>query len=282
MRNEQRLYATLRSNSVFKPALGAALVLAVLVPHAAGARDGPPTPQATPPAALGFSDLVQANRSAVVAVRAMSKLKPLQPQIPGGDRPDVPNGGAPGNGGQRPEAPAQPEYQTELSQASGFFVSEDGYVLTSSQAVHNAAQIEIEMEKGDQHPARLVGSDADSGLALLKVDGRAAFPRLRLSAGTPRAGDWIVAIGNPFGIGMTATAGIVSGEVRREPSQGKLLQLDVPANIGDAGGPAFDSDGNVVGVTVAIVATPGGTSGPLLAVPAATVKEVLGRFKARQ
>jgi serine protease Do len=174
--------------------------------------------------------------------------------------------------------PAQekPELALSALQTSGFFVSPDGYIVASHEAVEDAAQIQITTESNETLPARVVGDDPTSGLALLKIDGHEPFAYAEFKTGKARAGDWIVAIGNPFGIGLTVTAGIIAGSVSRSRSPKDLVELDIPSNIGDAGSPAFDMDGKVAAVAAAL-SPPQGSAGVAFAIPAATVRQFVRR-----
>src|SRR5262249_27896590 len=127
----------------------------------------------------------------------------------------------------------------------------------------------------------VVGTDRFSDLALLKVDGRDDFPFVKLADDMPRVGDWVLAVGNSFGLGGTVTAGIVSARERNigAISSDGLLQIDAPINKGDSGGPTFDRDGKVIGVNMMIFSPSGGSCGIALAIPAATVGTVISQPK---
>jgi serine protease Do len=131
------------------------------------------------------------------------------------------------------------------------------------------------------YPARVVGIDPVSDLALLKVDGRDDFPFATFADELPRVGSWVLAFGNPFGLGGTVTAGIVSARERNigMGSNQDLIQIDAPINKGDSGGPSFDLDGKVVGVNTMIISPSGGSIGIAFAIPAETVKTVTPQLK---
>ena len=127
----------------------------------------------------------------------------------------------------------------------------------------------------------MIGTDPRSDLALIKVDGRSDFPFVKFAEGNPRIGDWVLAVGNPFGLGGTVTAGIVSAR-GRDIGNGPyddFIQIDAPVNKGNSGGPTFDVDGNVIGVNTAIFSPSGGSVGIAFAIPADTVKKVVAQLK---
>lgn len=165
-----------------------------------------------------------------------------------------------------------PEYEPSVearSSGSGFFVSADGYVLTNDHVVAGAERVQVVLQDKRRLYARLIGRDPGSDLALLKVDG-GAFPFVQFDqSARPRVGDWVMAIGNPFGLGSTATAGIVSAYGRNIGVNGaEYMQLDAPLNPGSSGGPAFDVRGRVIGVNTAILSPDGGFIGIGFALPA--------------
>jgi serine protease Do len=127
----------------------------------------------------------------------------------------------------------------------------------------------------------VIGTDARTDLALIKVEGSSNFPFAKLADGKPRIGDWVLAVGNPFGLGGTVTAGIVSA-MGRDIGNGPyddFIQIDAPVNKGNSGGPAFSIDGDVVGVNTAIYSPSGGSVGIAFSIPASTVKSVVQQLK---
>jgi serine protease Do len=180
----------------------------------------------------------------------------------------------------RPDAAPTPRRQTSIG--SGFFISSDGYIVTTNHVIERATSIDITTDDGKSHSAKLVGADPKSDLALLKVDADQEFSFVRLSDRAPRIGEWVVAVGNPFGLGGTVTAGIVSARARdiKMGTYNDFLQIDAPMNQGNSGGPTFDLDGDVIGVNSAIFSPGGGGSiGIGFAIPAETVKAVVGQLK---
>jgi serine protease Do len=147
--------------------------------------------------------------------------------------------------------------------------------------VENDKIAEIKTDDQKTYSAKVIGTDSVSDLALLKVEGRNDFPHVRLADKPPRVGDWILAVGNPFGLGGTATRGIVSARERNlgTSAYDDLIQIDAPINQGDSGGPTFDLDGNVIGVNTTIVSPTGGSVGIAFAIPADTVRMVVDQLR---
>jgi serine protease Do len=166
---------------------------------------------------------------------------------------------------------------------SGFFISPDGYAVTNSHVLQNSNTAEILTQDEQTYMAKVVGKDPVSDLALIKVDGRNDFSYVTIADELPRVGDWVLAVGNPFGLGGTVTAGIVSARHRNiDPDSAEdLIQIDAPINRGDSGGPSFDSNGNVIGVNTMIASPSGGSVGVAFAVPADTIKAVIPQLKAK-
>jgi serine protease Do len=166
---------------------------------------------------------------------------------------------------------------------SGFFISPDGYAVTNNHVLQNSNTAEILTQDEQTYTAKVVGKDPISDLALIKVDGRSDFSYVTIADELPRVGDWVLAVGNPFGLGGTVTAGIVSARHRNiDPAYAEdLIQIDAPINRGDSGGPSFDSNGNVIGVNTMIASPSGGSVGVAFAVPADTIKTVISQLKAK-
>ena len=166
------------------------------------------------------------------------------------------------------------------AEGSGFFISGDGYAVTNNHVVENAKTVQVITDDGRTIDAKVVGTDPKTDLALIKVDGT-NFPFVKFADKNPRIGDWVVAVGNPFGLGGTVTAGIVSAN-GRDIGAGPYddyMQIDAPINRGNSGGPAFDLNGNVVGVNTAIYSPSGGSVGIGFDIPAATAKMVVAQLK---
>jgi serine protease Do len=178
----------------------------------------------------------------------------------------------PGHGGRHGEM---------MGQGSGFFISSDGYVVTNNHVVEGADKVEVTTDAGKTYTAMVIGTDSRTDVALIKVEGGSDFPFARLSEGKARIGDWVLAVGNPFGLGGTVTAGIVSASGRDIGSgpYDDFIQIDAPVNKGNSGGPAFNMQGEVVGVNTAIYSPSGGSVGIAFSIPASTVKSVIAQLK---
>ncbi|CAH1652699.1 Serine protease Do [Hyphomicrobiales bacterium] len=231
-----------------------------------------------------FADLVEKVKPAVVSVRVKTQaagengeqsLDDLPPQLRRFFREFGENA--------RPNKPQQPQQQPRqgMAQGSGFFVSQDGYVVTNNHVVENAAEVQLVTDSGKTLDAKVVGTDPRTDLALLKVKDGGDFPFVQLAEGKARIGDWVLAIGNPFGLGGTVTAGIVSAQGRDIGSgpYDDFIQIDAPINRGNSGGPTFNQKGEVVGVNTAIFSPSGGNVGIAFAIPASTVKQVVDALK---
>jgi serine protease Do len=167
-----------------------------------------------------------------------------------------------------------------MALGSGFFVSADGYVVTNNHVVEHAKSVQITTDDGRTLDAKVIGTDPKTDLALLKAEGT-DFPYVKLGQSAPRVGDWVVAIGNPFGLGGTVTAGIVSAR-GRDIGAGPyddFLQIDAPINKGNSGGPTFNLSGEVVGVNTAIASPSGGSIGLAFAIPSETVQTVIDQLE---
>ena len=164
-----------------------------------------------------------------------------------------------------------------LGLASGFFISADGYVVTNNHVVEHADGVTVTTSDGKSLDAKVIGTDQKSDLAVLKVTEKGDYPFVSFSTDEPHVGDWVVAIGNPFGLGGTVTAGIISAEGRDigEGPYDSFLQIDAPINKGNSGGPAFNLQGQVVGVNTAIYSPSGGSVGLGFAIPAAMAMNVI-------
>jgi serine protease Do len=166
-------------------------------------------------------------------------------------------------------------------QGSGFVISADGYVVTNNHVIDGATKIQVTFDDDDtKYEAKLIGTDQRTDVALLKIDSNKTFPFVKLSEKKPRVGDWALAVGNPFGLGGTVTAGIVSA-LARDIGSGPYdyLQIDAAVNRGNSGGPTFNLDGEVIGVNTAIFSPSGGNVGIAFDVPAKTVAEVVQQLK---
>lgn len=169
----------------------------------------------------------------------------------------------------------------ERAQGSGFVISEDGYVVTNHHVVDNANEISVIFESDEEFKARVVGTDQRTDLALLKIESDKAFDNYLTFAETdPRVGDWVLAVGNPFGLGGTVTAGIISAggrSIGNGPYD--FIQIDAAVNRGNSGGPAVNLDGEVIGVNTAIFSPSGGNVGIAFAIPSRLAQKVIGELR---
>jgi serine protease Do len=235
---------------------------------------------------VGFADIVEKVKPAVISVRVKMDAGPEASGLSEDENPLGPNSpfryffrrfgpDVPGLRGQFPR------HQFTTGQGSGFFISADGYAVTNNHVVDKAESVEVTTDDGKTHTAKVIGTDQRTDLALIKVEGGDNFPYVRLADQAPRVGDWVLAVGNPFGLGGTVTAGIVSAR-GRDIGAGPyddFIQIDAPVNKGNSGGPTFDVDGNVIGVNTAIFSPSGGSVGIAFAIPAESVKTVVGQLK---
>ena len=249
-------------------------------PIGAGVQYGPPS----------FADLAERVEPAVVSIAvsgqtaatAQMKGQPFQmPDIPGSEgfseffeqfRDRIPGMPESGEGAQR-------EFQ---GVGSGFVISADGYVVTNNHVVERANEIEVVMQDGERHQARIVGLDPKTDLALLKVETDESLPFVALGdSDSARVGEWVVAVGNPFGLGGTVTVGIVSA-LGRDINSGPYddyLQIDAPINRGNSGGPLFNNRGQVIGVNSAIYSPTGGSVGIGFAIPSNMVRDIVAELE---
>src|SRR5262245_33458179 len=226
--------------------------------------------------ATGFADIVDAVKPAVFGVQTRATEKSSEQR---GEWPPGRSFGAPHRVPGTPSAPRPGRVIT--SQGSGFFISPDGYAVTNHHVVDGSFMVEVQTDDHRTYKAKVVGTDIPSDLALLKVDGRDDFPYVRLADKAPRVGDWVLAIGNPFGLGGTVTAGIVSARERNidAVSTDNLIQVDAPINKGDPGGPTFHLNGREIGVNMMIFSPSGGSIGIAFAIPADTVRTVIPQLR---
>jgi serine protease Do len=234
---------------------------------------------------IGFADIVERVKPSVISVKIRMKDKaiageedsPFQPGSPmerffrrfGG-----PDGMPPGLRGRR-------GHGVVTGQGSGFFISADGYAVTNNHVVDGADKVEVTTDDGKTYTAKVIGTDPRTDVALIKVEGGSNFPFAKLSDDKARIGDWVLAVGNPFGLGGTVTAGIVSAS-GRDIGNGPyddFIQIDAPVNKGNSGGPAFNMKGDVIGVNTAIYSPTGGSVGIAFSIPANTVKNVVAQLK---
>lgn len=235
-------------------------------------------------APLSFADVVDRVKPAVVSIRVRGEDRPAGFDGPrdfegsplerffreyGMPRQDGPRGR---NGPGRPA----------MGQGSGFIISADGKIVTNYHVVKDATEVTVVMDDQREYKAKVLGSDEKTDLALVQIEAKETFPTVPFTSADTRVGDWVVAVGNPFGLGGTVTAGIVSAR-GRDIGAGPyddFLQIDAPINRGNSGGPTFNIAGEVVGVNTAIYSPSGGSVGIGFAIPAETVKRVVAQLEA--
>jgi serine protease Do len=243
-----------------------------LVRTAAGASVFAPPPGAP----MSFADIFEKVSPAVVSINVTSRAdaRSLR-RIPGfenfpfdlrpeGQEEDEEGGSG---GGRTPEG--QPRLPRQQSSGSGFFIRPDGYIVTNNHVVENAEEITVVLKDERELKATVVGRDEGTDLAVLKVEGN-NFPFVNFeNSARPRVGDWVITVGNPFGLGGTATSGIISAYGRALPGETFVdyIQIDAPINRGNSGGPTFDIYGRVIGVNTAIFSPTGGSVGIGFAIP---------------
>jgi serine protease Do len=232
----------------------------------------------TLPHPADFADLIAKVKPAVVSVRVKMEQGAQSSSSEDNGLPLQP--GAPMEKFFRQFGGDQPQQRRAVTgEGSGFFISADGYAVTNNHVVDHAKTVTVTTDDGKIHTASVVGTDLKSDLALIKVEG-SGFPYVKFADHAPRIGEWAVAVGNPFGLGGTVTAGIVSA-TGRDIGRGSddYIQIDAPINRGNSGGPTFDTEGNVMGVNTAIFSPSGGSVGIGFDIPAATAKNVIAQLK---
>jgi serine protease Do len=233
-----------------------------------------------PQNAPSFAPLIDRVKAAVVSIKVKMAAEDGAAEGPSGEMDNLPpeiqkffkqfGGGSP-----------QGNHPMMMGEGSGFFISADGYVVTNNHVVQNAKSVTVTTLDGKTLDAKVVGTDPKTDLALLKVNENGDYPFVAFSKETPRIGDWVVAIGNPYGLGGTVTAGIISAEGRDigDGPYDRFLQIDAPINRGNSGGPTFNLKGEVVGVNTAIYSPSGGSVGIGFAIPSTTADSVIGALE---
>ena len=240
-----------------------------------------------------FTELAKKNSPAVVNISTTIKIAKRDDRVPPGfsgpELPDIP--GLPEDaplsdffrrffGEEGPGMPSDQDPRSSLG--SGFIVSKDGYVITNYHVVREADEIIVRMSDRSEHPARIIGSDQRSDIAVLKIESAKPLPILTIgNSDELEVGEWVLAIGSPFGFDYSVTAGIVSAKGRSLPNENYVpfIQTDVAINPGNSGGPLFNLDGEVVGVNSQIYSRTGGFMGVSFAIPIQVVLNVYQQIR---
>jgi len=184
---------------------------------------------------------------------------------------------------QRSEDDSTPApHRQQMALGSGFIIDPAGYVVTNNHVVDGSEKVTVVFQDGTRHPAKIVGRDAKTDLALLKISVDHPLPYVAFgNSGAEQVGDWVVAVGNPFGLGGTVSAGIVSARGRDIHSgpYDNFLQIDAPINRGNSGGPTFNLKGEVIGINTAIYSPNGGSVGIGFAIPSDLAKPVIDQLR---
>lgn len=250
-----------------------------LAARAYAANDAPitiaPSEQPMMTAKPSFADLVEKVKPAVVNISTTEKVenKQRQKQMPPGSLEDFFRQFM--EQGQRRRGP-------QHALGSGFIVDPSGYIVTNNHVIEDAAKIVVTLDDGSEHPAIVKGRDAKTDVALLKIESKAPLPYVAFGdSDKARIGDWVIAVGNPFGLGGSVSAGILSARGRNLNSgpYDNFLQIDAPINPGNSGGPIFDATGRVIGISTAIYSPSGGSVGIGFGVPSNLAGKIVAQLK---
>jgi serine protease Do len=256
-----------------KPALVAALLASTILISvgagwAASGAEPPPLslPLVTNPA--GFSGLVTKVKPAIVNIAVTE----VPQNVSDAELPSLPSGMPFGE-----QQKAEPTHGL----ASGFIIDPAGYIVTNNHVIDHTRKIMVTLDDGQTYPAKVVGHDAKTDLALIKIDAGKDLPYVAFgNSDKTSVGDWVVAVGNPFGLGGTVTAGIISAHGRNlNGPYDDYLQIDAPINPGNSGGPLFDQSGQVIGIDTAIYSPSGGSVGIGFAVPSNIASQVVAQLR---
>ncbi len=285
MKNPPKTLLRTSALSTVAVAAGAILMFGATGTLRAATPLSPPT-EAAVQVMPNFADVAEAVAPAVVNIQVSGKAPMREVVQEGAPTPDLPEGLRRFFGDDfvdrfRDRGPDRPNPPAMQGLGSGFLISPDGYIVTNDHVAGNADRITVTLQDGREFKAERLGRDPKTDLALLKIDG-ADLPYVEFADATPRVGEWVVAVGSPFGLGNTVTAGIVSAHGRSLGPNGPydgFMQIDAAINRGNSGGPAFNLKGKVVGVNTAIFSPTGGNVGIGFAVPAETAKTVIAQLK---
>src|SRR6202034_215866 len=174
-----------------------------------------------------------------------------------------------------------PQAHAIEARGSGFIVDANRTVVTNNHVVKDAKSVSVTLDDGTQLPAKVIGRDARTDIAVLKIDAHKQLPYIQLgNSANVKPGEWVVAMGNPFGLGGTVTAGIVSASGRNigDGPYDRFIQIDAPINEGNSGGPLFDQRGQVIGINTAILTPSGGSVGIGFSIPSDMIKHVVSQL----
>jgi serine protease Do len=233
----------------------------------------------------GFVDLVKETSSAVVNISTTQKIDSGMPKLPEGfEMPEFPEGSPFGELFKYffdQDEGGEPSYRDAKSLGSGFIISKDGYVMTNYHVVKDADEIIVRLSDRRELKGEVIGVDQRSDVALLKIEAT-GLPVVKIGKSSElEVGEWVLAIGSPFGFDHSATAGIVSAKGRSLPSENYVpfIQTDVAINPGNSGGPLFNQEGEVVGVNSQIYSRTGGYMGLSFAIPVEVAMDVADQLK---
>jgi serine protease Do len=244
-----------------------------------GAPVNPPSGGMTGHVLPDFTDLVTQVKPAVVSIT--TKLQAAPAAFEGDDNQQIP---LPFRqfpfGGMGPQM--GPQRHAVEARGSGFIIDADGTIITNNHVVKDAKTVSVTLDDGTQLPAKVVGRDSRTDIAVLKVDAHKPLPYIQLgNSATVKPGQWVIAMGNPFGLGGSVTAGIVSAS-GRDIGAGpydQFIQVDAPINQGNSGGPLFTQDGKVIGMNTAILSPSGGSIGIGFAIPSDMIRTVVAQLE---
>jgi serine protease Do len=245
----------------------------------------------SPAETLSFANIVEQVKPAVVSISATNEVARVA------DNSKDNNSGKKRSGPRFEGIPGLPEdhplnelfknlpkgmpqqQQPRQAAGSGFIISPDGYIVTNRHVIDGSTKFKVSFDNQEEFDAELKGADERTDIALLKIDPKKPLTYVKFAEKQPRVGDWVLAVGNPFGLGGTVTAGIVSALARNIGGPYDYMQIDAAVNHGNSGGPAFNLEGDVVGVNTAIYSPTGGSVGIAFAVPSDTVKRVVEQLE---
>ena len=270
--------ASKRRKALLTAAVAAILATGMGVASLGQAHNDDQAPQVVAGGQFQLADIIQQVQPSVVNVVARqsatqpSRTRGMDPRMEEMLRRFFGPGMPPGH----PQQNQPPQSANALG--SGFVVDTNGYIVTNNHVIEGAEQVEVVLEDGTTLSARVVGTDPRSDLAVLKVESDKPLPAVQFGdSDSARVGEWVIAIGNPFGLGGTATAGIISARGRDIQSgpYDDYLQIDAPINRGNSGGPVFDTHGRVIGINTAIFSPNGGSVGIGFAIPASQAQPAI-------